>query len=214
MPRDTWLNLPEAKRTRILEASLAEFGARGFSAGSLNVIAREADIAKGSLFQYFADKLDMFATVTEAASSGIEQAVLVGVDLERDAYFDALRMLVRNWLRYFRQHPLERGMAVAAANEIDPDARAAVQSVTNQHYVNVLEPLARRAEGRGELLPETDVDQLVAMTVLLLRHLNSAPFSPHIDPVLGLAEKGSRAVERIALDLVAGLERAFGRPAS
>jgi hypothetical protein len=103
-------------------------------------------------------------------------------------------------------------MAVAAANELDPDARAAVQSVTNEHYLSVLVPLAKRAEARGELQKGVDVDQLVAMTVMLLRHLDSAPFNSHTDPILGFAEKPPAAVERIALDLVAALERAFAKP--
>jgi AcrR family transcriptional regulator len=212
MPKDTWTNLPESKRARILEVAMREFGARGFSAGSLNVIAREAGIAKGSLFQYFDDKLDFFATVSEMATSGIQESVLVGIDLERDAYFDALRALVRNWLQFFRANPVQRAMAVAAANELDADARAAVQTVTNQHYLDVFLPLAKRAESRGELLKGVDVDQLIAMTVMLLRHLDSAPFNPHIDPILGLAEKPPAGVERIALELVEALQRAFGNP--
>ena len=53
MPRPTWFNLDEGRRERVLRAAMAEFGSRGYSAGSLNVIAREAGVAKGSLFQYF-----------------------------------------------------------------------------------------------------------------------------------------------------------------
>ena len=45
---------------------MVEFGTRGFSAGSLNVIASQAGIAKGSLFQYFEDKLDFFVTICRA----------------------------------------------------------------------------------------------------------------------------------------------------
>lgn len=209
MPKDTWWNLPDDKRRSITQAAMAEFGAHGFSAGSLNVIARAAGVAKGSLFQYFEDKLDFFTTVAEASSSAIEDAVLEGVDLEAGAYFDCIRDLVRNWLRFFRAHPLEQQMAHAAASEIDADARAAVRGVPNEHYVRVLRPIAKRAEARGELRDGTDVDQLVAMTVLLLRHLNSAPFQPHLDPVLGLYEKSPRQVERIAAQLVDALERAY-----
>lgn len=209
MPHDTWWNLPETKRGAITRAAMAEFGARGFSAGSLNVIAREAAIAKGSLFQYFEDKLDFFATVAEAVASTVEEAVLDGVDVESGTYFDNLRVLVANWLRYFRAHPLERSMAHAAASEIDVEARAAVRGVPNQHYVGLLVPMARRARARGELREDTDVDQLVAMTVLLLRHLDSAPFQPHLDPVLDLYKKSAKQVDRIASQLVGALERGF-----
>lgn len=209
MPKDTWWNLPEDKRRSVTRAAMAEFGARGFSAGSLNVIARDAGVAKGSLFQYFEDKLDFFRTVTEELSSTVESAVLEGVDVERAGYFDCIGVLVENWLRFYRTHPLEQRMAHAAASEIDADARAAVRGTTNRHYVNVLRPLAERAMAGGELRDGADIDQLVAMTVLVLRHLDSAPFAPHLDPVLGLYEKAPAEVDRIAAGLVDALRRGY-----
>lgn len=211
MPRDTWWNLPDAKRLRITKVAMIEFGQRGFSAGSLNVIAREAGIAKGSLFQYFDDKLDLFATMCEEASVAIQKATLVGVDLDNDPYFAALRKIVHNWLAFFRRHPVERGVAFAAANEVDADARAAVRSVANAHFVDAFRPFVKAAAARGELRDDVDLDQLIAMTVLLMRHLDSAPFYPHVDPILGLAGKRATEVERVALELVDALERAYGR---
>ena len=210
MPTDTWWNLPEEKRDRITRAAMVEFGNRGFSAGSLNVIAREAGIAKGSLFQYFGDKLDMFASICDATSAVIRESTLDGVDPDRDPFFDALRHIVRNWLQFFESHPVERGIAFAAGNEVDPEAGAAVRSVTSRRFAQALRPLAKGAEARGELRPGVDTDQVVAMVVLLLRHLDKAPYYPHIDPVLGLDRKRPAEVERIALELVDALERAYG----
>lgn len=210
MPTDTWWNLPAEKRDRITHAAMVEFGNRGFSAGSLNVIAREAGIAKGSLFQYFGDKLDMFASICDAASAVIREATLEGVDLEREPFFDALRHIVRNWLAFFSSHPVERGIAFAAGNEVDPEAGAAVRSVTSTRFAQALSPLAQGAESRGELRAGVDTDQVIAMVVLLLRHLDKAPYYPHIDPVLGLDAKSPADVERISLELVDALQRAYG----
>jgi len=211
VPTETWWNLPEEKRRRVTDAAMVEFGKRGFSAGSLNVIAREADVAKGSLFQYFDDKLDMFATISEAGIGTIRDAALDGVDVEHDEYFPALRRIVGNWLAFFSSHPVERSFAYAAGNEVDEEAGAAVRSVTSSHFVSELQPLVKGADARGEFRPDVEVDHVIAMTVLLLRHLDKAPWYAHVDPVLGLSEKGPAEVERIALALVDGLERAYGR---
>ncbi len=59
MPTVTWARVDATRRAAVIEAAEAEFGAHGFSGGSLNVIARRAGVAKGSLFQYFADKRDL-----------------------------------------------------------------------------------------------------------------------------------------------------------
>jgi len=209
MPTDTWWNLPAEKRERITHAAMVEFGNRGFSAGSLNVVAREAGIAKGSLFQYFGDKLDMFASICDVASAVIREAVLAGVDVE-EPFFDALRRIVRNWLDFFYSHPVERGIAFAAGNEVDPEAGAAVRAVTSTRFAQALSPLAKGAESRGELRAGVDTDHVIAMVVMLLRHLDKAPYYPHIDPVLGLDGKEPADVERIALELVDALERAYG----
>ena len=212
MPTDTWWNLSDEKRERITHAAMVEFGNRGFSAGSLNVIAREAGIAKGSLFQYFDDKLDMFASICDATSAVIREATLTDVDAEHNPFFDTLRTIVHNWLEFFESHPVERGIAFAAGNEVDPEAGAAVRSVTSQRFAQALRPLAKGAEARGELRPGVDTDHVVAMVVLLLRHLDKAPYYPHIDPVLGLDQKEPADVERIALELVDALQRAYGAP--
>ena len=212
MPTETWWNLPEEKRQRVTRAAMLEWGKRGFSAGSLNVIAREADIAKGSLFQYFDDKLDMYATICEAGIQTIRDAALDGVDVENDEFFPALRRIVCNWLGFFSTHPVERGFAYAAGNEVDEDAGAAVRSVTSAHFVSELTPLVKGADARGEFAPGTKIDQVVAMVVLLLRHLDKAPYYAHVDPILDLTNKRQTEVERIALELVGALERAYGRP--
>jgi AcrR family transcriptional regulator len=212
VPTETWWNLPEEKRRRVTDAAMAEFGSRGFSAGSLNVIAREADIAKGSLFQYFDDKLDMFATICEAGIATIRDAALEGVDVENDAFFPALRQIVCNWLAFFASHPLERGIAYAAGNEVDQEAATAVRSVSSAHYVSELRPLIKGAEARGEFRPDVELDQVVAMVVMLLRHLDKAPFYPHVDPILGLADKSAKEIERIGMQLVDALERAYANP--
>ncbi|HEV3352925.1 MAG TPA: TetR/AcrR family transcriptional regulator [Acidimicrobiales bacterium] len=212
MPTETWWNLPAEKRERVTRAAMIEFGKRGFSAGSLNVIAREADIAKGSLFQYFDDKLDMFTTICEAGIQNIRDAALDGVDVENDEFFPALHHIVRNWLHFFATNPVERGFAYAAGNEVDAEAGAAVRSVTSSHFVSELTPLVKAADARGEFAPGVPVDQVIAMVVLLLRHLDKAPYYPHVDPVLDLTGKPPAEVERISLELVDALERAYGRP--
>src|SRR6201986_1819766 len=71
MPTVTWARVDPARRAAVVEAAEAEFGAHGFSGGSLNVIARRAGVAKGSLFQSFADKRDLYAFITDVVSQRV-----------------------------------------------------------------------------------------------------------------------------------------------
>jgi AcrR family transcriptional regulator len=211
--RDTWWNLSPDKRERVLTAALREFGRRGFSAGSLNAVAREAGIAKGSLFQYFEDKLDLYATICQQVCEEARAVILKGVDPAGDRpFFDVIRDLTANWLRYFRAHPLARDIGLAIKHDMDPAARAAVSSTVNAYYVDTLSPLAKQAADRGELGAEVDPDQLVAMLIMVLRFLDAAPFYPHMDPVLGLYGKKPDEVDAVAMDLIAAVERAYAHP--
>lgn len=60
MPTETFLRLSEEKRTRILESAWEEFMRVPYSEASINRIIRNAEIPRGSFYQYFADKEDLF----------------------------------------------------------------------------------------------------------------------------------------------------------
>ena len=60
MPKQTFLNLPEEKRRLIIDVAIDEFAERGFEGASITQMVSRAGIAKGSFYQYFTDKHDLF----------------------------------------------------------------------------------------------------------------------------------------------------------
>lgn len=60
MPKQTFLNLPEEKRNNIISASIDEFAQFGLENASTNRIIENSGISKGSFYQYFDDKQDVF----------------------------------------------------------------------------------------------------------------------------------------------------------
>jgi len=208
----TWERLPEARRSAVIAAAENEFAKNGFSRGSLNVIAREAGVAKGSLFQYFDDKVDLFCFLSDSASLRIRSAmesVIAALAWESD-FFTALEDLLMAWDDYFSSHPHELAMTVSINLEPDLSARAAVLQVVNHHIIDVMEPLLREAFRRGALRADADVDAFLAMLLVLLPYVALAPSSPTLDPVLGLGDP-DRGERRLAVDrLVAVFRAAFG----
>lgn len=53
------------KRESILEAALSRFGRYGYRRTSMEEIARDAEIAKGTIYLYFSSKDELFAALTE-----------------------------------------------------------------------------------------------------------------------------------------------------
>ena len=65
MPTDTFFRLPEEKRARILEGAWSEFTAVPYAEASINRIVQTSRIPRGSFYQYFEDKNDLFLTLID-----------------------------------------------------------------------------------------------------------------------------------------------------
>ena len=211
MPTVTWARVDPGRRAAVIEAAESEFGAHGFSGGSLNVIARRAGVAKGSLFQYFADKRDLYAFIADIGSQRVRSYM---EDLIRELdparpFFEFLTDLLDAWVAYYAEHPRERALHAAATLEVDTEARISVRSVIHRHYLEVLRPLVNRAQTRGDLRADADTDVLLSLLLLIFPHLALAPYMRGLDPVLGLDEPTPEQPALAVRRLVAVLSAAF-----
>ena len=69
MPKETFHNLPEEKKKAITNAFLREFAVHQYDEASLSAVVKSLGIAKGSVYQYFDDKLDLFIYLIEECSA-------------------------------------------------------------------------------------------------------------------------------------------------
>lgn len=60
MPKKTFLRLDEDKQERVIRAAISEFHKNGFERAKIETIADNAGVAKGSIYQYFEDKKELF----------------------------------------------------------------------------------------------------------------------------------------------------------
>ncbi len=74
MPSNTFLNLPEDKRTRLMDAASREFSAKPYNEASINKIIQEAGIPRGSFYMYFQDKEELFRYLVRGY---VEQLLMV-----------------------------------------------------------------------------------------------------------------------------------------
>ncbi len=73
MCTETFLRLPEEKRRRFLDAAWEEFAGARFTDVSINQIVRRAGIPRGSFYQYFTDKEDLFAYLLEEVRNHVKE---------------------------------------------------------------------------------------------------------------------------------------------
>ncbi len=63
MPKQTFFNLKDNKKEKIEQALIKEFGQASFEKASISNIIREADIPRGSFYQYFENKEDAISYI-------------------------------------------------------------------------------------------------------------------------------------------------------
>lgn len=75
MPTDTFLKLPEEKRKKIIDAGKYEFSRVSLEEASIKNIAENAEIARGSFYQYFTSKEDLLSYILEINRETIDKKI-------------------------------------------------------------------------------------------------------------------------------------------
>jgi TetR/AcrR family transcriptional regulator len=202
MPTQTFWNLPEEKRERLIAIALEEFAANDYATASLSRMVARAGIAKGSIYQYFQDKQDLFLYVLEVASQTLLAVVRQNPPPEQaSGFFGLLRWQMSASVRAALAHPLHARLIVRAHTTPLPfhDAVVAHAQATRQEHYRML---VRDGIARGEIA--ATVEPEVAALVLSAVTNEIGPFvmaSLGLDPAQ-LAEGDAQlfahpAVERI-----------------
>jgi AcrR family transcriptional regulator len=102
--KETFDKISDEKRDRILDAAITEFSKRGFNAANINVIAKNAEISIGSMYNYFASKEDLYLTLIDYGYQLLE-SVISRIDLTEGNIFDKFEKLLRAAQEYARRYP-------------------------------------------------------------------------------------------------------------
>ena len=106
MPNQTFFNLPEKKRKTITKIAIAEFASHDYDSASITKIVKQAKIAKGSFYQYFEDKKELYLYLVDLANreklSFLQQAKPPQAKMKFFAY---LRWLFSVGTKFDLTHP-------------------------------------------------------------------------------------------------------------
>ncbi len=87
MVTDTFLNLPDEKKIKIIEKGVEIFTKYSYSEASTNQITRELAISKGSLFSYFDSKKGFYLYLLETC---INQLLPITHEVKATEFYDIL----------------------------------------------------------------------------------------------------------------------------
>jgi AcrR family transcriptional regulator len=167
MARSRFDKLEPEKQEAILTAAAAEFAERGFGAASLNRIIKRARTSKGSLYYYFNDKADLFATVVERALTRVLKEVdWPGVDqLTAQDFWDRVHEITRRSLAVMRTNTWYMRITWAYHRlREEPDARAATAQLVDE-FRDMTRAFVRRGRELGVVRSDLPLELLVEMSI-------------------------------------------------
>jgi len=171
MPKATFFNLPDDKRNLIISSAIEEFSGAGYDMASINRICRKSGIPKGSFYQYFEDKLDLYAYIMGLAIS--EKVKFFSdelVEFQNLTLFEQIRLLFLKGLEFAKKHPQYAALGEKFSKENNETARSAVIKEGDRQSETLFIRMIDDAKDRGEIDRNTDS---LALS-LLLQSLNNA----------------------------------------
>jgi AcrR family transcriptional regulator len=213
MPKQTFLNLPQEKRDTIMNAAIEEFADYGLENASTNRIVKNSGIAKGSFYQYFEDKQDVFmhmlAVIEQKEMEFFTDTHPPTKNMDTFQYF---RWMIKTGMEFGFTHPR---MVQAAWRVLLGEGLyyGQVFDEYRQKTTQILTTMIKEAMQRGEVDPSVDVELAVmimetwsnAITTYflqegakqkdMLKWMRSPKTQERIDKLLYVMEYGLRKTE-------------------
>ncbi len=217
MPKQTFYNLAEKKRKKITALAIAEFARADYNNASISNIVKQAKIAKGSFYQYFEDKKDLYLYIVDLA---YEQRIAFVQKAQNTPkpkdFFETLRQTFRTSVQFSLQQPQLAQIVNRAAYDDSPvreTVSARARTVTQQYVRELVEQGIINGDLHPHISPELATFVIVAATDGLKYYI---PQQLNIDPQ-SIAQAADttfdmQSIEQIFDELVQIFKRGMGQP--
>lgn len=194
MPNQTFFNLPEEKRARIIDAAMQEFASYSFDQASIARIIENAGIPRGSFYQYFGNLKDLYKHIFDLMVEkklNYFRANLPNFQNDNFNYFQTLHNLFATGIRFAQENP----ELLAIGNHFLKETNAALREEILGEQIPKGDPIYAQMIRKGIELGQLDpsIDQTIA--TLYMRSLNNTITDYYIsvvpEPITAMTEDNS-----------------------
>lgn len=189
-------SLSSEKREKIFTAAAEEFAEHGYKKASVNSIVKTAGISKGSLFQYFSTKRNLFDGLVDLASDQVKIYLRkVREDTQGLSFFDRLDRLVRSGFEFIDRRPaLSRIYFHLLQSGDSPFGLERIVDLRRRGE-GFLFDLLVEAQNNGELRKDLDTEKLAFILNSLLENLLRSYYLDHLSAGHGLYQGDPRTLD-------------------
>lgn len=126
-------NLNPVKQEVIINAAIKEFVQSGFEKASTNEIVKRANISKGSLFNYFYSKKDLYVYLIEYSVQIIEQ-IVEQIDLNETDLFKRIESIGLKKMHIQQKFPQVFDFLLSAKQEESAEVKETIKRMIEPFY--------------------------------------------------------------------------------
>lgn len=160
-----------SKRDAIIEAAIGLFSQKGYHNTRMEEIAQAAGAGKGTIYEYFASKTELFSEILLTGWRKIQEDIPLqepGVT----PVLEQLHRLIHGHLRYFQENRQLTRVSFCEVDTIDQELMEWALKVKGEKEKQVRAMIETGIE-RGELRTDIDVDIVSRMVCALIPYFAS-----------------------------------------
>jgi TetR/AcrR family transcriptional regulator len=180
MPNTAFFNLPEHKRSLIISVSIDEFSSANYDTASINQICKKSNIAKGSFYQYFTDKLDLYSYImTIAIESKVSFFATILENFKTLTLQEQISFLFIQGIEFAKKNPHYAALGEQFSKESNEHAKQAIMKEGEKRSDNLFTQMIEHAKLKGEISNKVDTLALSMMLQSLNRTVNEYMLSKY-----------------------------------
>lgn len=164
MPKDTFNNLPEDKRQRIIDIAVEEFAIFDYRTSSLSRIVEKAGIAKGSMYQYFESKTDLYIYIVEYVSQKKLEYINKNLNISSRDFYEMYKQMIFVSSKFGLDYPLFSQVGYNAFKESYNEEIGDMSSKLLKMSREYIREFVLKAQEQGQIRTDIELD-LIAFII-------------------------------------------------
>lgn len=182
MPSTTFTKLPAAKRDKFIRVAMEEFSSAGYEKASVTQMVKKLKIAKGSVYQYFENKKELYFYLLDTAQQTRQEYMKPILRNPPGNFWETYVTLFEASLKFDYENPEMSTLIANAAHEKYADDLGNLMLNQKKKNLDFMRGLLERELLSGGLRYDVDIDvmALVAANItngiwdyLTLKNLNA-----------------------------------------
>ena len=138
---NTFDNISEEKRKRIVNAAISEFAKHGFVGTNINNVAARAEVSVGSMYQYFDSKEALFLTLVEMGHQYLDKKLLPIIVGDGDV-FEKIEKILIQARDFSREEPeviqIYLDSTTERMSELNAELSSKIESISANYYHSLI----------------------------------------------------------------------------